>query len=51
VPTTLPGLFALLIYMAEAHSYDAEVMAEHHIEPLILGLGAAARTLSGAVQS
>ena len=45
-PTTLPGLLALLVYLAEAHQADPELFCDHHIEPLIANLGKAAAKLS-----
>lgn len=46
VPTTLPGLLALLIHLAEAQQADPELICDQHIEPLIANLGEAAARLS-----
>jgi hypothetical protein len=45
VPTTLPGLLSLLVYLGNALQEDSELLCEQHIEPLIAGLGAAAGAL------
>ena len=45
-PTTMAGLLAFLIYMHKAHTRDPEVVADHHLEPMIEGLRKAAAALS-----
>jgi hypothetical protein len=45
-PTTLQGLLALLVYLAQAHKADPELICDQHIEPLIANLGRAAARLS-----
>ena len=45
-PTTMAGLMSFLIYLAKARRRDPELFCEHHLEPLIDGLGKAAAALS-----
>ncbi len=45
-PTTLPGLLALLVHLAQAYQADPELICDHHIKPLIANLGEAAAKLS-----
>jgi hypothetical protein len=46
VPTTLPGLLALLSCVARLHERDPEMLDDQHIDPLVTLLGKAASALS-----